>query len=155
MQTIRHNGHELKIYDSIDEMPIKRFHQFNRMMLIESGVGSDLAAFDRNLGSLIRYLEKGDQEKAVRVVENMRQNVNFIYTGVSPEFSSFVCLIHSMDGRALTDEDMSNEGAQAILDQLSQSNTPVGLIRKLVSEVKKNWRLNLRSFSRRSPILSR
>jgi len=155
MQTLKHNGHTIQLYDSIDEMPIKRFHQFNRMMLIEAGVGSDLASFDRNLGSLIRYIKKEDQENAVRVIENIRQNVSFVFNGISLEMAAFVNLIHSIDGRELTDQDTSNEGAQAVLDMLNGEGMTVGLIRKITGQIKKNWRRSLRYFSQLLRIASR
>ena len=36
------NNHIVILYDSIDELPIIRFHKYNKYMLIDSGIGSDL-----------------------------------------------------------------------------------------------------------------
>ena len=40
--------HKVELYDSIDELPIVRFHKYNKMLLIDAGVGSDLSDWDAN-----------------------------------------------------------------------------------------------------------
>ena len=42
MKTAKVNGHTVEIFDSIDELNIRRFQKYNKYMLIDSGVGSDL-----------------------------------------------------------------------------------------------------------------
>ena len=42
MKTGKINKHTVEIFDAIDEMPIQRFQKYNKYMLIDSGVGSDL-----------------------------------------------------------------------------------------------------------------
>ena len=46
MKTAKIGGHEVELYDGIDTLPVLRFHAFNKMMLIDSGIGSDLSDFD-------------------------------------------------------------------------------------------------------------
>ena len=42
MNTIKVGNHTVTVYEGIDEMPIVRYQKFNRLMLIESGVGSTI-----------------------------------------------------------------------------------------------------------------
>lgn len=42
--------HKVELYDSIDELPIVRFHKYNKMLLIDAGVGSDLSDWERTYG---------------------------------------------------------------------------------------------------------
>lgn len=43
------NKHNVVLYDSIDELPMLRFHKYNKMLLVDAGVGSDLSDFDRHI----------------------------------------------------------------------------------------------------------
>ena len=42
MKTLYINNHEIKVYDSIDELPIINFQKYNKYVLIDSGLGSDI-----------------------------------------------------------------------------------------------------------------
>lgn len=46
MNTIKVGNHTVTVYEGIDEMPIVRYQKFNRLMLIESGVGSTIEELD-------------------------------------------------------------------------------------------------------------
>lgn len=67
------NGHEVVLYDAPDDMPVTRFHKFSKYMLIESGVGSDMAAVDRHLAKLIALNTKGNRDDLDTELRNMRQ----------------------------------------------------------------------------------
>ena len=41
MKTTKIGERAVVLYDSIDELPILRFHAYNKMLLIDAGVGSD------------------------------------------------------------------------------------------------------------------
>ena len=49
MKDIKIGKHKLKIYDSIEELPIVRHHKFNKLMLIDAHIGSELSDFDNHL----------------------------------------------------------------------------------------------------------
>ena len=55
MKTVQIKGMNVEIYDSIEDLPILRFHKYNKMLLVDAGVGSDLADFDRHIEKAIRY----------------------------------------------------------------------------------------------------
>ena len=55
MKTVQIKGMSVEIYDSIEDLPILRFHKYNKMLLVDAGVGSDLADFDRHIEKAIRY----------------------------------------------------------------------------------------------------
>ena len=46
MKELKLAGHKVRLYDSIEELPICRFHAYNRMLLIDAGIGSDINDFD-------------------------------------------------------------------------------------------------------------
>jgi hypothetical protein len=98
MKIIDLDGHIVEIYDSIDELPIVRFHAFNKMLLIDAGIGSDLADFDSHIERVTRFLMAKDNDNAIKELANMRQNVYMIQQGVSPKHMAFAALVKSIDG---------------------------------------------------------
>lgn len=49
MKNVQIKGMNVELYDSIDDLPIMRFHKYNKMLLVDAGVGSDLSDFDRHI----------------------------------------------------------------------------------------------------------
>ena len=116
MKDLTLNGHQVRIYDSIDELPIVRFHRYNRMLLVDAGIGSDISDFDGHIERVVRYIKKGDNENAAKELDNMRQNVYMIMSGQSVNDLSFACLVESIDGERC--DDLSPEGLTKVVEML-------------------------------------
>lgn len=116
MKDLTLNGHQVRIYDSIDELPIVRFHRYNRMLLVDAGIGSDISDFDGHIERVVRYIRKGENENAAKELDNMRQNVYMIMTGQSVNDLSFACLVESIDGEQC--DDISPEGLAKVVEML-------------------------------------
>lgn len=116
MKQVQLNGHSVRIFDSIDELPIVRFHKYNRMILVDAGIGSDISDFDAHIERVVRYIRKGDNDSAAKELDNLRQNVYMIMQGQSVNDLSFACLVESIDG--VPCDDLSPEGLQKIVDTL-------------------------------------
>lgn len=147
MRTIQLRNKKLEVYDSIDELPITRFHAFNRYLLIDAGIGSNLQDFDNHLLTLLKYLEAGDADKAKKEAMNIRQNIAFVFEGVSPKMNAFVPLIRSIDGKPL--DDLSEESVRSVLAMLNGEDVPASTVGRWVDEAKKKLRSSWRYFSRR------
>lgn len=98
------------MYDSIEDLPIMRFHKYNKMLLVDAGVGSDLSDFDRHIEKVIRYLNSPTPNMATVELENMRQNIYFIQSEVSPRHLAFAVLVKSINGKPRND--LSDDGLQ-------------------------------------------
>lgn len=133
MKEVKLNGKRVRLYDSIDELPIVRFHKYNRMLLLDAGIGSDISDFDAHIEKVVRWLKKGDNENAAKEMENMRQNVYIILSEQSVRHLSFACLVESIDGKPC--DDLSPEGLTKVLHQLG--GAPRNEITTEASEVKK------------------
>lgn len=103
MVTTKIGKHTVEIYDAIDELPIVRFHKYQKLLLIEAGVGSDIAAFDQRTEKMRRYLMDGKTEKAQQELENLRQSVFMIQNEISPKNRAFAVLVAKIDGRECND----------------------------------------------------
>lgn len=111
------NGKKVELYDSIESMPIVRFHKYNKMLLIDAGIGSDLGDFDRHIERALIYIRGKDTSKAVSELENLRQNVYFIQSGISPKNIAFAVLVKSIDGKP--NDDLSDEALTKVCETLS------------------------------------
>lgn len=115
MKNIVVNKKVLTLYDSIDELPIVNFQKYNKYLLIDAGIGSDVNDIDEHITRLAKYI-KTDLAKASQELQNYRQNLYMIASGISPKHMAFAALIHSIDGKKI--EDYSDDNLQRILDDL-------------------------------------
>jgi len=116
MKEVKLNGHDVRAYDSIDDLPMVRFHRYNRMLLVDAGIGSEIGDFDSHIERVVRYIRKGDNDNAAKELDNLRQNVYMIMQGQSVKDLSFACLVESIDG--VRCDDLSPEGLQKVLHML-------------------------------------
>ena len=133
MKTIIIKNKKIKLYDSIDEMPIANFQKYNKCILIDSGLGSDVDSIDRHIVNIAKFINKGDKKNAMQELQNMRQNMHMIVSNVSPENLAFAALIHSIDGKE--QKDLSDSHLQELNDELKE--IPRGSFSSLLSELKK------------------
>lgn len=115
MRKIVVNDKVLKVYDSIDELPIVNFQKYNKYLLIDSGIGSDVDSIDSHI-SRIAKLIKSNTSKALQELQNMRQNMYMITSEISPKYMAFACLIYSINGKVITD--FSDENLKSIMNDL-------------------------------------
>lgn len=133
MRTTKIGKHTVIIYDAIEELPIKRFHKYNKMLLVDAGIGSTLADFDAHIQKAMIYARSKTPELAVRELDNLRQNVYMIQSALSPRNLAFATLVKTIDGEAC--EDLTDEGLQKIVDLFADA--PVNEMTALMEAVKK------------------
>lgn len=117
MKTIELNGKTLQLYDSIDELPIINFQKYNKYILLDSGIGSDVNSIDTHIINLAKLI-KTDLKKASKELQNMRLNMHMVVSEISPSNMAFTALIHSIDGEPLTD--LSEDNLKRVLETLNR-----------------------------------
>ena len=65
MKTLYINKKIVKVYDSIDEMPIVNFQKYNKYLLIDSGLGSDADDIDSHISKIAKFIKADDSKKAL------------------------------------------------------------------------------------------
>jgi len=133
MQTAKLGKHTIEFYDAIDEMPIVRFHKYQKLLLIDAGIGADIAAFDQRIEKTRRFLMAGKADKAQQELENMRQCVFLIQSGIHAGHRAFAVLITKIDGREC--DDISDDALTKLTEQLN--DVPVKGLAALLEAVKK------------------
>ena len=142
MKTVKIGERTVEIYDAIDELPMLRFHKYNKMLLVDAGIGSDLQDFDTHIEKAIRYARSKTPELAAIELDNMRQNVYFIQTGISPKHLAFAVLVKSIDGEPYND--LSDDGLQKVVDMFG--DVPVKELTAQMEAVKKKIDEELRLY---------
>ncbi len=137
MKHLTFNGNFLKMHDSIDEMPITTFQTYNRFLLIDAGIGSDMESIGRHISRITRYIQSGDDENAIKELVNYQQNLLYVIEFTSPEMMAFGALIHSVNGRVLNG--LTDEEIKDVLKELSRRGLTVGKVRGFLDHIKKKW----------------
>ena len=117
MVTAKIGKHTVEFYDTIEELPIVRFHKYQKLLLVDAGIGSDIAAFDQRIEKTRRFLMAGKPEQAQQELENMRQCVFLIQSGVNPKHRAFAALVTKIDGQDCTD--IGDDSLAAITEKLN------------------------------------
>lgn len=133
MTEIRIGKHKVRIYESIDELPMERFHRYNKYLLIDAGLGSDISTLDAHIEKVVRFMHSGDTENATKELENLRQNVFLVQTEQSPRMLSFACLVSAIDGKPC--DDLTDEGLERVRRMLTDA--PSGEVADMMSAAKK------------------
>lgn len=136
MRKVKLGKHKVTLYDSIDELPIVRFHKYSKMLLVDAGVGSDINDFDAHIERAVRYIRNGNNEDAAKELENLRQNVFLILQEQSVKDLSFACLVAEIDGKPC--EDLSEQGLAEVIRTLG--GVPIKEIASSLEEAKKKNR---------------
>lgn len=142
MRTTTINSKVVEIYDDIESLPIKRFHKYNKMLLIDAGVGSDLNDIDAHIAKVIAFIKDNKQDDAVTEMYNLRQSIYFVQSGVSPRLLAFTTLVKSIDGQPC--DDLSDNGLMRVYESLG--NIPTNEMTSLFGEVKKKIDDELRMY---------
>lgn len=118
MKRLHINNKTILVYDSIDEMPIVNFQKYNKFLLIDSGIGSDVDDIDAHIVKVAKYIKANDEKKALAELQNMRQSIYMVNSEISPKYLAFAALIHSIDGKEVTD--LSDDGLKTLLQDIRE-----------------------------------
>lgn len=138
--------HEVTMYDSIEELPIERFQKYNKMLMLDAGLGSDTSALDAHLARVGEFIKAKDLTNAAAEIDNVRQTLFNVQNGLTPHFLSLIPLMAELDGEPLTD--MSDESLKAVYEKLK--DVTVGTYEATASEVKKKIEGELRAYFNQS-----
>ena len=134
--------HSVVMFDSIEELPIVRFQKYNKMLMLDAGLGSDLTALDAHLARVGEFIKAGETDNAAREIDNLRQTLFNVQNGLTPHFMSLIPLMAEVDGEPLTD--LSDENIQRVYDTLK--DVTMKAYEGAASEVKKKIEEELKAY---------
>jgi len=124
------------VYDSINEMPISRYSDFQRGLMIDAQIGSTIQDFDLIFNKAIKFIDGEKYKDAVQALLNVRQGVYLAQQGESPTNYAFAALVTSIDGVRITD--YSDVGLKEILERLNELGLTQDKLNEVLEDVKKN-----------------
>ena len=133
MVTVKIGRHTVEHYDAIDNLPVVRFHKYQKLLLVDSGIGADIAALDQRLEKTRRFLMAGKPDKAQQELENLRQSVWLIQNGINPQHRAFAALVTKIDGKECSD--LSDDALERVTELLN--DVPVKELTARLDAVKK------------------
>lgn len=142
MKKMKLGKHKITMYDSIEELPIERFQKYNKLLLIDAGLGSDITALDAHLARVSEFIKVGDLTNASGEIDNLRQTLFNVQNGLTPHFLSLIPLMAEVDGEPLTD--LSDESLKAVYDRLK--DVTMKTYEEASSEVKKKIEEELKAY---------
>src|SRR5574344_186989 len=116
MKTLYINGMELKVYTDIDELPIVNFQKYNKYIMLDAGLGSDIDSIDQHIVNIAKLVGRNDKKKAMQELQNLRQNMYFVVNEISPKYMAFAALVHSIDGKVV--KDLSDDSLKDIISRI-------------------------------------
>ena len=141
MKTLNLRGTEVKVYDSIRELPILRHHEYQKLAAQDVSIGSDMNAVNAHFSTLHKYLQLNQKDNAMQEAMNLHNNIYYMIEKISVKSLCLVPLIHSINHEQI--EDFSAENAIAILNKLSKKGLTYGMLEDVLEDVKKNLARNL------------
>ncbi len=132
--------HNVEFYDSIDSLPFDRFNSFNKFVMLDAELGSDVIAFDQKISKMFQFLGKEMINEATGELYNLRNTYHNIMNGNNVRGLAFACLIRKIDGEKI--EDYSIENMKSILEKLSGWGLEIGKVKETTDVLKKNLKRN-------------
>jgi hypothetical protein len=117
----------VKIWTSIEDLPIERFTKANKYWMLDDAIGSDISSFDKNHYSKFKLIS-GDKVKILKELENFRILVYNIMNEVNVEHLSFAVLVHSING--VETNDISEDALKTVLKRLSDAGMTQETLKK-------------------------
>lgn len=121
MVTAKIGNHTVEMHDTIEELPVVRFHKYQKLLLIDAGIGGDISALDQRLEKTRLFLAENKPEQAQKELENLRQCVFLLQSELTPSHRAFAALVTKIDGESC--EDLSDEGLAKITQLLNDAPT--------------------------------
>lgn len=141
MHTIQtKEGHTITLYNNVKQLPVNRYNEVQKYLLMDSGVGSDMEAIQSRYARLYAFLAEKKIEEAQKEAENMYYTHYSILEAINYKSYAFCCLISEINGEAISD--YSEDGIRAILKKLEGIDLSQYDIESSIDIVKKKSQMN-------------
>jgi hypothetical protein len=134
------NNRSVEILESIEDLPIYRFHKFNKYMLIDAGIGSDLNDLQTRANKAKSFISNNKPKEAQTELTNLLTAFSSIASELNYGHLAFMFLIESVDGVKITD--YSDSGVRKTLALVN--GEPLNRFNALFSAVKKKLMMSLK-----------
>ena len=140
MKTIEIGEHKIEMWESAEQMTMKRYHRFNKFLMIDNEVGSDFTDYNKRTEKAIQFLKNKMVEEALKELDNRRMLVFNSFSGYQPKGRALAIMVKSIDGEEF--KDFSSSTLDKILDKIEEIEMSQTQAKEIVDEVKKKSKKN-------------
>jgi len=126
---------KINLFNSIEELPIKRYIAFQKYSLLDACVGSTFADVIRHFEKIDYFLEHNKVNEAKQERLNQHTAMYLQVQEMNTKMLSFACLVESINGTIY--RDFTEEGLQETSEKLQETELTTGKIDELLSSLKK------------------
>jgi hypothetical protein len=130
------DNHYLEILETIRELPINRFTDFQKYLIQDAGIGSSMSDVERHFSMLYKLIGANRTEEAARESYNLHFNIHLAINKISIRHLSFACLIYSIDGDRVVD--LSEKNLLQVANRAGELGLTEGHVIDILEDVKKN-----------------
>lgn len=126
---------KINLYNSIEEIPIKRYIAFQKYSLLDACVGSTFGDVTKHFEKIDYFLQHNKINEAKQERLNQHTAMYLQIQEMSTKMLSFSCLVESINEEPYND--FTEEGLQQTSEQLQETELTVGKIDELLASLKK------------------
>ncbi len=132
---IQTNKNKVILYDHPSELTLGRFKEYNKYVLVDSGIGTDLQGIQSHIAKLLEFSKNSDNTNYSNEVRNYMQGIYNISIGLNIKHYSFAILVKEIDG--VKYEDFTSDGLNKVIERLEEIGLTQKLLVESLEEVKK------------------
>ena len=129
------NGNTVQVYSTAKEMPIVRYNEFQKYLLIDSGIGADVETIDGHYAKQIAYIASDKKDDAIKEAENTRHALASVLSGINYGSMAFAVMVTHIDG--VPYDDISEEGIERTVKVLEATGISQGEVEEATEVLKK------------------
>lgn len=126
---------KFKINESIREIPINRYKDFQKYLVQDAGIGSTMDDVDRHFKNFDSFLQSGKLDEAIKERYNLHYNLYLMLNRIDIKSLAFGCLVHSIDGEEIAD--YSENSLNDITERIGSIGLNRGELEDILSDLKK------------------
>lgn len=128
-------GNKILIYSSAKELPITRYNELQKQLLLISGIGSSVEDANARYVKMLAYLAENKVEDAKLELINSRATFLSIMGGINYNTKAFACFVKSIDG--VDCDDITEDGLHRTMQLIEKTGLSQDESEQSVNELKK------------------
>lgn len=135
MRTVKIGTNTIELYSSARELPIKRYHELQKNLLVDSGIGSTMEDVVKHYSNINAFLEHEKIQEAKVEMNNLNMNLYAMMSRYNTKSLSFATLVTKING--VPCNDLTDEGLMATVRLLEQTGITYDKLETELQESKK------------------
>lgn len=135
---------EVIFFDSIEEMPHRRYMKFNKEMMRANDVGNTAQDIIKRINKAISFINAKEHNKAVKELSNARMAYAYASAELEPKGLALAAMVKSING--VECEDITTSGLQNTLKVLQEIGITKKDIDNTTGDIKKKLKENSKYF---------